>query len=1697
MTDQVDRLKVIAEARVPGTNIFFLGCFESRLTVLSQQRRALNLVDALIASEEIVRPNGRVAIVGGGISGMTAAAAFAVAARELQSIDLFEQTDRLLHLQTNSDRYLHPHLYDWPAPGAMRSNADLPILNWSAEEAGVVAARILSQFDLIQKQSRNLVVKTKRFVKAITPLGIGCDVAVKNAPADGGLYDAVIIAIGFGYEKEIRGENQSYWAPSRLTGPLQSYPQPVILVSGNGDGGLVDFAMAAFNRMTHNDITEFLTLYKGIEDTQQALLKIEERAWSDEEESIDILAEYNSLPIPARLLLDVYDKLRHDTTIWLHTPRQQLFRRETAILNRFTAFLAIKADQERRDKIHVCVGGRIKGSVRATKIKIDDISITPLHRILRFGANTEANLRPFLALSQQHKGAHFEKIVGFRPATPHLHESALERFSFMGAAIVTEIAAVENSLPSPITSSQTEKHILSNLPDRNLLFTGRRRELEQLQKVLASQGRAAISGLGGVGKTQTAVEYAHWRLNEYSYIFWIVADSREALVSGYVKIANLLKLPEAGAGDQEAAAEAAKRWLTSFGEWLLILDNADDLAIAREFIPTGNNGHVLLTTRARATGAVARSVEIQKMGTEEGALLLLRGAKHIAEDALIEAANPADRRDAEAIATQLGGLPLALDQAGAYIKETGCGLSGYLDLYRSHALEFLQRRGALASDHPEPVATTWALSFENMEKANPAAAELLCFCAFLYPDGISEELLREGAKELGPVLGPAVSSVLTLEGALFEIQRYSLLRRDLDAGTLEIHRLVQAVLKQTLDEPTQRTWAERAVRTINRSFPKAEFSTWQLCEQLLPQAQECVELIDRWDFEFSEGARLLNNAGFYLYQRGRYADAEAFLGRALRIREKTIVENHPDLAISLSSLARLYRVLGRYSEAEPLYMRALKIQKDLIPEQPNLATSLYGLGKLYAKQGRYREAEPLYQQAWNIREKTLKPEHPDLADSLYALAELDEIQGRYSKSEHLYLRALNIREKVLGARHPDVARSLNSLAGLYRTKSQYAKAEPLYQRALTIRETALGSEHPDVARSLNSLTDLYRDQGEYAKAEPLCQRALAILEKALGQEHPDVAISLDGLAGLYRTRGDYAKAELLYQRGMVIREKALGPGHLEVASSLDNLGALYRIQGQYAKAESLCQRALMIREKAALGPEHPVVARSLNSLADLYRDQGQYAKAKPLYERALIIFEKALGLEHPDVAWSLNSLAGLYRTQGPYVKAEPLYQRALAIREKAFGPGHLDVAWSLDSLGALYRVEGRYAKAHLLFRRALMIREKVLGAEHPDLAWSLNSLAGLYDIQGHYAKAEPLYQRAVAIREKALGPDHPDVAQSLHNLAGLYRAQGHYTKAEPLYQRAIMIREKTLGREHPDLAASLNKLAGLYRTLGRYGEAELLFQQAVTIRKKALGPEHPDVAWSLNSLAGLYDTQGQYGRAEPLYLEAKSIRENALGADHSDLAWSLNSLAGLYCTQGQYEKAEPLFQQAMAIREKALGPEHPDLAWSLDSLGALYQGQGQYEKADNFFERALAIREHALGPEHSDLAWSLNSLAGLYQTQKQYGKAEPLYERAIVIRTRALGLDHPDLAWSLNGLGVLYQSQGQYGKAGPLLQRALTIRENAFGRGHPVMATSLENYAFLLRNVGRSEEAEALEIRARAIVTKSVRITNLDDEPGR
>ncbi len=757
---------------------------------------------------------------------------------------------------------------------------------------------------------------------------------------------------------------------------------------------------------------------------------------------------------------------------------------------------------------------------------------------------------------------------------------------------------------------------------RNPFFTGRDDILKRLHELLTTGKPTtliqpqAINGLGGIGKTQTVLEYAYRYQEHYRTVFWARAESLDTLVADFVAFTDVLNLPEYKGDDLTIAVKAAMHWLETNDDWLLIIDNADDLSMVNNFLPAHGKGCVLLTSRAQAMSGIAQSIAIETMKPEEGALLLLRRVKIIGKDGSIEDAPKDDHVIAEEISKLMEGLPLALDQAGAYIEETDCTLSEYLALYNQRHFALLQRRGGLVSDHPEPVATTWSLSFEKVEQHNPVAAELLRLCAFLNNDAIPEEIIIEGALELGPVLSSVAADKLALNNAIGELRKFSFVRRNPAASTLTTHRLVQVILMDGMEKSEQRVWAERAVRAINRVFPTITFATWQQCQRYLPQIQVCSELIRNYDFAFPEAIQLLEQAATFLKEYAYYNFAEEVYLQTLALREANAGPEHPDTARTLNGLAHLYYTRGRYARAEPLYLRVLAIlEKGLYAAHLDIANTLNNLARLYYAQGKYLQAEPHYLRALAILEQVNGLDNPDAAEILNNLGQLYRAQGKYDQAETSYLRALDIKEKTPTLKYPDTAHILNNLAILYRAQGRYDEAEQLYRSRLEFYEAVLGPEHPDTAMTMNNLARLYLTLEKYDQAEELYLRALAIRETVRGLTHPDTATTLSNLAQLYQAQGRDEQAEVFYLRALAIRKSALGPEHPGIANIFTNLALLYCNQGKYLEAEKLYIRALSIRE-TALGPEHPEVATVLEKYADLLRITGRMDSAEKQRARA-------------------------------------------------------------------------------------------------------------------------------------------------------------------------------------------------------------------------------------------------------------------------------------------------------------------------------------------------------------------------------------------------------------------------------------------------------------------------------------------------
>lgn len=408
-----------------------------------------------------------------------------------------------------------------------------------------------------------------------------------------------------------------------------------------------------------------------------------------------------------------------------------------------------------------------------------------------------------------------------------------------------------------------------NVPHRyNFLLTGRDQILKYLHDALFTLDESvsllhpwAINGAGGMGKTQTATAYAFRYRRYYQAILWAKADTRSTLLADYRMIARLLHLPEENLRDDIALLDILMEWFRHNSEWLLILDNADDIALVEPFVPYAARGHILLTTRTQITNQLAAPIELERLSPEDGATYILKRGNILRQPQHLSSVPKEKVQVAEELADLVGGLPLALEQAGAYIDETQCGVSRYLKLYQERGEELRRLRGELTLDYLESIATTWNVSMKNLQTTCPPAVELLQLCAFLYPDAIPEDILTKGAVHLGPVLQPVAEDSLKLEHTIRELRKYSLIERDTDGhkdtSMYTIHRLVLDVQRDMMEQEAQHLWAERAVRAVCAVFLPLAASDRQQYQALLPHAQICANHVRQWNMTFAEAQLLL------------------------------------------------------------------------------------------------------------------------------------------------------------------------------------------------------------------------------------------------------------------------------------------------------------------------------------------------------------------------------------------------------------------------------------------------------------------------------------------------------------------------------------------------------------------------------------------------------------------------------------------------------------------------------------------------------------------------------------------------------------------------------------------------------------------------------------------------------------------------
>ncbi|KAK6362595.1 hypothetical protein TWF730_000052 [Orbilia blumenaviensis] len=684
-------------------------------------------------------------------------------------------------------------------------------------------------------------------------------------------------------------------------------------------------------------------------------------------------------------------------------------------------------------------------------------------------------------------------------------------------------------------------------------FIGREDILDKLdlgdrQTAPIKHRRDALVGLGGVGKSQIAIEYAY-RVRDHSpqtAVFWIHASTKARFGQAYQEMAEKLKIP--GRSDPKVnILPLVYDWLSgeASGRWLIILDNVDDGNVFLEknddaeavssqdqavssqpplanFLPHSPNGSILITSRnslaaKNLVDTFGESIQVEPM--EEADSLEMFKTK-ISGDVSSES-------DLKELVHLLEGIPLAITHAAAYIRsKPRVTVSTYLRLFKeseNNQVRLLDcnEMKDLRRDHSirHAVAKTWQISFHQIKEMKTEAADMLALMSMFNRQGIPEKLLIKDMDQL------------QFEDAISPLLNFSLIREQAGGSMFEMHRLVQLSTKTWLEQnQTLQKWQSEATEIIASLFPKGNYETWSECQVQLPHASEIMlfGLTDSQDL--LNLASLKSKLGCFYMEKGNSRTAETMLREAVMIREESLGANHLDTLNSVSNLGLVLRTQGEYKKAELLHRRALKgKERQLGTDHLSTLISVDNLGLVLKRQGKYEEAELLHRRALKGKERQLGTDHPDTLISVNNLGLVLEKQGKYEEAELLHRRALKRKERQLGTDHPDTLISVGNLGLVLKKQGKYEEAELLHRRALKGKERQLGTDHPDTLISVINLGLVLEKQGKYEEAELLHRRALEGRKKVLGNNHPFTLGSARTLAYLLQKQGKYEEAESLFR----------------------------------------------------------------------------------------------------------------------------------------------------------------------------------------------------------------------------------------------------------------------------------------------------------------------------------------------------------------------------------------------------------------------------------------------------------------------------------------------------------------------------------------------------------------------------------------
>ncbi|SMQ19553.1 Tetratricopeptide repeat-containing protein [Streptomyces sp. Ag82_O1-12] len=811
----------------------------------------------------------------------------------------------------------------------------------------------------------------------------------------------------------------------------------------------------------------------------------------------------------------------------------------------------------------------------------------------------------------------------------------------------------EPPMPSTMTTSSAPA-LLVNVPLRNTSFVGRQALLSAVEEQLGAQDTAAVlpnalHGLGGVGKSQLALEYVYTHQHDYRVICWIPAERESLILAALAQLAAQLGVAPTG---QDLGAPAANtavpavlealRTGAPYDNWLLVFDNAEDVEAVRQFFPTNGPGKVIVTSRNRAWERVATSLPVNVFEREESVELLRKRSPDLSTE------------DAGRLAEALGDLPLAVEQAGAWRAVTGMQVDEYLDLLAQRSPEILELDPA--PDYPVSVAAAWDISLERIKENNPGARQLLDICASMAPEPIPRAMLR-GSRGVNvtPEVDPLLRESIKLNRAVRDLSQFSLVKVDPRSDTLQMHRLLQTVLLAKLSAEERERMRDAAHQLLSAAKPGPYGSSleWRAYQALLPHVltSQAVSSTDTYVRE------LVFDTVWFLYYWGDHVGAADFARQAWSAWIAASGEEDVNVLRMMKSLGFLLRQIGQVPESIPLTEKALEISRRTEVDPENLIDSLCEMADAHGYQGRFDEARALTQEATELARSLFGPDDPMTLRATHAWGVALRLCGRFKEALPLDQENAQQRELLFGPASFFTLNTLNALSIDMRESGDYPGARDFQEDAYRRARSELGEEHPLTLRVARNLAVCRRRDGAHTEAAKLAEETLRRFIARYGPDHFDAMSSATNMSVDQRLSGDLDSSRQLAEVTLRRFEQRLGANHAYTLLTKANLAATLRAQGALEQAQELEDDAAS-RLADRVGPRHVTTLTVAIGQANTAYARVDFERAHEIDQANLELLTEIAGEEHPLTFSCMANLALDLRGLGRGAEADELQRKA-------------------------------------------------------------------------------------------------------------------------------------------------------------------------------------------------------------------------------------------------------------------------------------------------------------------------------------------------------------------------------------------------------------------------------------------------------